>query len=273
MRRLILCILAACVLPFALLSKGTPLPGSGGKATLEAFLPEGADSGTAVIVCPGGSYFWLDDRTEGVDVAQWLARNGIFAYLLRYRVSGWFAFVHHFPYQTFPGSLKDLQSAMREVRAQHPGLVRLGLMGFSAGGHLVMSAAEFYGDEGELRPDFVAPVYPVVTFSDERYVHKRSRRALLGDKGARDRTRCDALSLERHVRVDGPPVFLLNCEDDPVVDWHNSALLDSALSASRIPHLYTRYRTGGHGFGAAAAKQNAQTRGWQNLFMDWLNTL
>ncbi len=226
-----------------------------------------------MIVCPGGSYFWLDDKTEGVDVAQWLAGNGIEAYLLRYRVSGAFAFIHHFPYQLFPASLQDLQCAMREVRAAHPGLSRLGVMGFSAGGHLVMSAAEFCDMDGDLRPDFVAPIYPVVTFSDERYVHKRSRRALLGDRGTRNKTLCDSLSLERHIPAGCPPVFLLNCEDDPVVEWHNSALLDSALTASGVPHTYIRFKTGGHGFGATAAKQNAETRLWQGQFLDWLNAL
>lgn len=261
------------LLPVTAPAKGKVLPGSGGKATLEAFLPSEGETGTAVIVCPGGSYFWLDDKTEGVDVAQWLAGNGIAAYVLRYRVSGWFAYMHHFPYQLYPGSLRDLQCAMREVRSTYPGLSRLGVMGFSAGGHLVMSAAEFCDMDGDLRPDFVAPIYPVVTFSDERYVHKRSRRALLGDKGARDRSLCDSLSLERHIPAPCPPVFLLNCEDDPIVEWHNSALLDSALTASGVSHTYIRYKTGGHGFGATVAKQNAETCRWQSEFLDWLNAL
>ena len=272
MRRFFL-LLILTLLPLLLGAKGKPVPGSGGKATLEAFLPSGGACGTAVIVCPGGSYFWLDDKTEGVDVAQWLAGEGIAAYVLRYRVSGWFAFMHHFPYQVYPGSLRDLQGAMLEVRRLQPDLQRLGVMGFSAGGHLVMSSAVFSGGVAALTPDFVAPIYPVVTFSDERYVHKRSRRALLGDRGARNPSLCDSLSLERHIPSGCPPVFLLNCEDDPIVEWHNSALLDSALTASGVPHTYIRYKTGGHGFGATAAKQNAETCRWQQSFLDWLNTL
>ena len=272
MRRfLVLFILT--LLSLLLGAKGNSVPGSGGKATLEAFLPAGDACPTAVIVCPGGSYFWLDDKTEGVDVAQWLASRGIAAYVLRYRVSGWFAFMHHFPYQVYPGSLRDLQSAMREVRRLQPDLQRLGVMGFSAGGHLVMSSVLFSGGDAALMPDFMAPIYPVVTFSDARYVHKRSRRALLGDRGARNPALCDSLSLERHIPSGCPPVFLLNCEDDPIVEWHNSALLDSALTASGVRHTYIRYKTGGHGFGATAAKQNAETCRWQQAFMDWLNTL
>lgn len=266
-------LLGAVLLSVVLFAKGNSLPGRDGRATLEAFLPEGGGNGTAVIVCPGGSYFWLDEKTEGVDVAQWLASQGIAAYVLRYRTSGWFAYFHHCAYQTYPGSLQDLQAAMRAVRASRPGLERLGLMGFSAGGHLVMSGALFSGADAALRPDFVAPIYPVVTFSDGRYAHKRSRRALLGDRGARNPALCDSLSLERHIPADCPPVFLLNCGDDPVVDWHNSALLDSALTVSGVPHTYIKYKTGGHGFGATASKQNEETRHWQTRFLEWLNAL
>ena len=272
MRRLFVFVLLLA-LPVLLPAKGNVIPGRDGRASLEAFVPADGGNGTAVIVCPGGSYFWLDDKTEGVDVARWLAGNGIAAYVLRYRTSGWFAFAHHFPYQKYPGSLRDLQAAMRQVRAECPGLKRLGVMGFSAGGHLVMSSAEFCGDEAALRPDFVAPIYPVVTFRDDRYVHRRSRRALLGDGGARNPLWCDSLSLERHVPSDCPPVFLMNCEDDPIVEWHNSVLLDSALTASGVPHTYIRYKTGGHGFGATAAKQNVETSLWQGQFLDWLNAL
>ena len=81
----------------------------------------------------------------------------------------------------------------------------------------------------------------------------------------------DSLSLEKHVKADTPPVFLLNCVDDPVVDYRNSVLLDSALTAGNVPHLYTQYATGGHGFGADAAKQNEETKQWQSLFIKWLN--
>ena len=92
-------------------------------------------------------------------------------------------------------------------------------------------------------------IYPVVTMH-EPYVHKRSRRALLSEKRQNDLVMRDSLSLERYIPADCPPVFLVNCTDDPVVEYHNSILLDSALTAHKIDHRYYRYHTGGHGFGA-----------------------
>ena len=250
------------------------------EVTLEAFLPEGTPR-AAVIVCPGGSYHWLDEANEGVAVARWLSGQGIAAYLLRYRVAGKIEFVARFRRfsrgRRHPDMICDLQRAIQLVRERYDGPV--GVMGFSAGGHLAMLAAErfstnflaCYGIDPEvsLRPDFVAPVYPVVTFSDERYMHRRSCVGILGSD--RDRVLRDSLSLELHVAPDGPPVFLLNCTDDPIVDYHNSLLLDSALSVNGVPHLYVRYATGGHGFGARRKKQNAETSAWQDSFLSWLN--
>ena len=249
--------------------------------TLEAFKAEGK-ARAAIIVCPGGSYHWLDYGTEGVKVAQWLASEGIDAYVLKYRVAGKFEFIAKyraiFRGNRHPDMLCDLQRAIQLVREQYDGPV--GAMGFSAGGHLVMSAGEFfrtnflrrYGIEPtvSLRPDFVAPIYPVVTLSDARYVHKRSRLGLLGEWKTGKKHLRDSLSLEKHVQADTPPVFLLNCVDDPIVDYHNSVLLDSALTAARVPHAYIQYATGGHGFGADPSHLNAETSQWQSLFINWL---
>ena len=80
----------------------------------------------------------------------------------------------------------------------------------------------------------------------------------------------DTLSLERHVPTDCPPVFLVNCLDDPVVNWRNSVLLDSALTAQRVPHTYLQYRTGGHGFGASETKGTPECRQWKEQFLKWL---
>lgn len=249
--------------------------------TLEAFMPEGTPR-AAVIVCPGGSYHWHDYGTEGRLVAQWLASEGMAAYVLKYRVAGKFEFVAKYRAflrgHRYPDMLCDLQRAIQLVRERYDGPV--GVMGFSAGGHLVMSAGEYfdtpflarYGLEPEvsLRPDFVAPIYPVVTLT-EAPVHKRSRLGLLGEWTVLRPSMRDSLSLERHVRADTPPVFLLNCTDDPIVDYRNSELLDAALTAAGVPHLYTQYPSGGHGFGANPAKQNEHTRNWQGLFMEWFN--
>ena len=254
------------------------------RVTLTAYLPAG-EPRAAVIVCPGGSYHWLDLDAEGTKVAQWLSSEGIAAYVLEYRVAGKFEFVAK--YRAFlrgnrhPDMIADLQRAIQLVRERYSGPV--GAMGFSAGGHLVMMSAEFfdtnflsrYGIEPvvSLKPDFVVPVYPVVTFSDTRYAHWRSRLGLLGEPKVKRLSLRDSLSLEKHVRPDTPPVFLLNCTDDPVVDYHNSILLDSALALKAVPHTYIRYATGGHGFGADTAKQNRETAHWQEAFLQWLDTL
>lgn len=232
----------------------------------------------AVVVCPGGSYFWHDITTEGHEVARWLQQNGISAFVLRYRTAMVPAFITHFRYvfrgNRYPDPQEDLQRAIVYIkaRANEYGIdtQRVGAMGFSAGGHLVMSAAEFF--VGIARPAFVAPIYPVVTMSAD-CVHKRSRRALLGDSRKNNRCLRESLSLERHVPKDCPPVFLVNCKDDPIVDWRNSVLLDSALTANDIPHRYIRYNTGGHGFGASETKGSEECRQWKTEFMKWIKQM
>lgn len=253
-----------------------------GKITL--FAPEKAERPVpAIIVCPGGSYFWLDEQTEGADVGKWLAENGIAAFVIRYRVAGVFRYCTGIGAHRHPHMIQDIQKAIHYVRANADSLGvdagKIGAMGFSAGGHLVMSAAEFhdtdfnaFADGVSLRPDFVAPIYPVVSMSAP-CTHKRSRRGLLGDSRVGNKALRDSLSLEKHVKADCPPVFLLNCVDDDVVDFHNSELLDSALTANGISHVYTQYKEGGHGFGATKSKQGPETPGWQEKFLSWFSTL
>lgn len=267
--------------------------------TLRAFVPEDGGRRTAVIVCPGGSYCWLDYKKEGTDVARWLSDNGIVAFVLKYRVQGKLEYASHsraiFGGHRHPDMITDVQRAIQYVRehAVEYGIDpdRVGVMGFSAGGHLAMSAAAYHHsdflrvtgrvagidatDPGlchrhlSLRPDFVAPIYPVVTMSHPS-VHKRSRRALLGEYGKFSHALRDSLSLEQHVPEDCPPVFLVNCKDDPVVKCRNSELLDSALSARNIPHRYIQYRTGGHGFGVSETKGTPESREWKNEFLVWM---
>lgn len=225
---------------------------------------------TAIIVCPGGSYFWLDDQTEGDSVGRSLAANGIAAYVLRYRTGGVMPYITRsrflIPGHQYPMPLNDLQEALHHVRSldkyQH-----VGVMGFSAGGHLALSAAIF--GRGELRPDFIVPCYPVVTMS-RPCVHKRSRRGLLGEWKKNSRKMRDSLSLENHITADMPPVFLMNCIDDPVVDYHNSELLDSALTVNGVPHRYIQYKTGGHGFGTTWSKTSKEASSWFGEFLSWL---
>lgn len=232
----------------------------------------------AVIVCPGGSYFWHDMDAEGAKVGEWLRQNGISAFVLRYRTAGFMAFFTHYRYlfrgNRYPDALDDLHQAMTYVKhhAKEYGVHvdSIGAMGFSAGGHLVMSAGELL--EPQERPAFIAPIYPVVTMT-QKCAHKRSRRALLGDSRKNNKKLCDSLSLEYHVPDDCPPVFLVNCKDDPIVKYHNSELLDSALTAHHVTHRYIQYKTGGHGFGATDDKGTAECRQWKKEFLDWLRGL
>lgn len=242
---------------------------------LTPYLADG-DSSMAIIVCPGGSYFWHDMNAEGHQVAQWLQRNGISAFVLRYRTAQTPAFLLRYRYifrgVRHPDALDDLRQAMRHVRSHaadyHINPSRLGVMGFSAGGHLVLSGAELL--PAAEKPLFAAAIYPVVTLSAP-CTHKRSRRALLGESRVCNKTLRDSLSMEKRVDSGCPPIFLVNCKDDPVVDYHNSELLDSALTANNIPHTYIQYSTGGHGFGASEEKGTAECREWKREFLKWIH--
>ena len=232
---------------------------------------------SSIIVCPGGSYFWHDTETEGHEVAKWLQANGITVFVLNYRTAYVPAFLTHyrllFRGNRYPDPQDDLRQAIGYVR-QHAAqwgidAKNVGVMGFSAGGHLAMSAAELF--DNDHRPAFVVAVYPVVTMT-EPCVHKRSRRGLLGDSRTRNKALRDLLSLERHVPPDCPPVFLVNCVDDPIVDYRNSVLLDSALTANKIAHRYVQFKTGGHGFGASEEKGTEECRQWRSMFLEWMPT-
>lgn len=269
--------------------KGTRCHASG--VTLTPYMPIDSDNAkTAVIVCPGGSYFWLDEPSEGAAVAEWLQEEGIAAFVLRYRTGGGFNFTTGaraiYGGHRHPDMLCDVQRAIQIIRenAEEYGVdpTRVGVMGFSAGGHLVMSAGEYFGTnflsrygiepEVSLRPDFCCPIYPVVTLTED-CAHTRSRRGLLGESRMNRQHMRDSLSLEKHVRPDTPPTFLLNCVDDPIVDYRNSELLDQALTEAGVPHLYTQYKEGGHSFGAVKEKQGPETSQWQDLFIGWVRRL
>ncbi len=255
-----------------------------------AYLPSSGHANAAVIICPGGSYFWLDHTGEGTMVAKWLQSQGIAAFILRYRTGGVPAFAFHTRLlirgNRYPDMIMDVQRAIELLRV-YSGKYRIdahriGVMGFSAGGHLGMMAAvyshtDFLRHKGiytnvSLRPDFVAVIYPVVTMSGLS-VHKRSRRGLLSEWREHSKTMQDSLSVERHIPSDCPPIFIVNCKDDPVVDYHNSMLLDSALTVKGISHKYIQYRTGGHGFGMNPAKGSAECREWKNEFIKWFQNI
>ncbi len=232
---------------------------------------------TAVIVCPGGSYSWLDKQTEGHGVAKWLQSQGVSAYVLYYPVQGGFSFASGYRYiirgRQYPDAQESLKEAIAWLRENADSLGidahRIGVMGFSAGGHLVISAGALF--ESSSRPDFVAALYPVVTLRQEAYVHKRSRRALLGEYRKYSQKWRDSLSMETKITSTMPPVFLVNCSDDPIVHYHNSELLDSALTANGISHRYIQYKVGGHSFGADSVKAGPEANQWKQTFINWMS--
>jgi acetyl esterase/lipase len=248
------------------------------KVMMTPYLANSDGKSIAIIVCPGGSYFWHDIETEGHEIGRWLQKNGISAFVLNYRTAYVPAFITHyrlvFRGNRYPDPQDDLRQALRYVKAHaddyHIDTCKIGTMGFSAGGHLVMSAAELF-DKID-RPAFVAAIYPIVTMIAP-CVHKRSRRGLLGDSRTRNNSLRELLSLEKHVPDDCPPVFLVNCKDDPIVDYRNSVLLDSALTVKKIPHRYIQFETGGHGFGASMKKGSDESRQWMALFLEWIKMI
>ena len=240
---------------------------------LRIFTP--ADSlrnGTCVLICPGGSYHHLGLRNEGSEVAEYLRQWGITAVVLRYRVS--MRGNHH------PAMIEDFQRGVQILRenAEKFGIDphKLGCMGFSAGGHLVTmggayASHDFLADRGvhttvDLRPDFVCPIYPVVSMQDS-IAHVKSRRNLLG-KGF-TKAMADSFSMERHIPENMPPVFLLACKDDDVVDYRNSVVLRNALAQKNIPCEFHLFEQGGHGFGMIRTRSE-ETNRWGLLLKKWL---
>ena len=231
---------------------------------------------TAVIVCPGGSYHHLGLKGEGNTTANWFAENGVTAFVLKYRTAE--SFYHH------PAMLQDIQRAIQLVRENADewdiDSDKVGIIGFSAGGHLVTMAGEFWQTHNEieklgiqtnvsLRPDFVIPVYPVVTMQDD-IAHRWSRNSLLG-KGRKNQTqeRKDEFSMELKVPSDMPPTYVVVCDDDPIVIPENSLRLYDALNAANIPCRLARYPWDGHGFGM---KDNTFMKEfhWNESLKEWL---
>ena len=234
---------------------------------------------TAVIVCPGGSYHHLGLKGEGNTTATWFAENGVTAFVLKYRTAE--SLYHH------PSMLQDIQRAIQLVRENADEWdidpAKVGVIGFSAGGHLVTMAGEFWLTHDELaklglncqfslRPDFVIPVYPVVSMQDD-IAHRWSRNSLLGH-GNKNQTqeRKDEFSMELNVPSDMPPTYVVVCDDDPVVIPENSLRLYEALQAAGIECKLARYSWGGHGFGM---KDNAFMKEfhWNEPLHEWLRDL
>jgi acetyl esterase/lipase len=255
-----------------------PVPGALGdeerdKPTLTIWQADPAKAnGTAVVVCPGGGYGALAMDHEGRQIAEYLNGLGISAFVLKYRLG---------PRYRHPAPLNDAQRAIRTVRAraQEFGLSseRVGIWGFSAGGHLASTAGTHF-DAGKpesadpvervsSRPDFLVLAYPVITFTTE-YVHKGSRRNLLGDTP--DEALVRSLSNELQVTPQTPPTFLFHTDEDTGVPPENSVLFYLALRKARVPAELHVYRKGRHGVGLAPSDPVLST--WSARLADWFRT-
>jgi len=229
---------------------------------LFVYLPEKTNtSGISVIICPGGSYYWLAMNSEGFSVAKYLNEQGITAFVLKYRTA---LLGNH-----YPAMIQDLERAMQLVKAnsQKYGInpEKIGLMGFSAGGHLAGTAAVY--SNIPLKPYFAAMIYPVVSMEDS-ICHQKSRRNLLGRKYPDELKQ--RMSLEKNVHSDMPPIFLLHCKNDKKVNYHNSVVFDKALTEKNVKHtflLLDKCGHVGHGFGIQP-KGNAS--GWIEEFISWI---
>jgi len=250
--------------------EGAPLSAGVSEEDRPALMPYLVRDGAgAVVVCPGGGYAMRAEH-EGEPIALWLNSLGISAFVLRYRVS---------PYR-HPSPLHDVQRAIRTVRsrAREWGFDRgrIGVLGFSAGGHLAATAATLYDrglgdaagdavDRESSRPDAAILCYPVITLA-EPHVHEGSRSLLLGE--APDATLLERLSPEKQVTADTPPVFLWHTSDDDVVPVENSLLFAAALSRAGVPFDLHVYERGRHGLGLA--DEDAHVASWKAVCALWL---
>lgn len=230
------------------------------KPSLTLWMPKAAKTGQAVVVCPGGGYGALAADHEGKQIAQWLNSQGIVAFVLKYRLG---------PRYRHPAPLQDAQQAIKTVRARASQLgidaKRIGIWGFSAGGHLASTTATLFTSP-EDRPDFAVLAYPVISFTDEPYVHKGSRRNLLGDNA--DPALVRSLSTELQIQKDTPPIFLFHTSEDAGVPPENSILFYLACHKAGVPVEMHIYEKGPHGVGLAWSDYALSS--WPARLADWL---
>jgi acetyl esterase/lipase len=226
-------------------------------------------NGCAVVICPGGGYMGLSMKKEGTDVAHWFNDHGISAFVLKYRIN---------PYGQ-PCPLLDGQRAIRTVRFNSKAWGidwrRIGIMGFSAGGHVASSVGTHFDpyipgspdpiNGQSCRPDFMLLIYPVITMKD-KITHAGSRHVLLGDHPAQKLI--DVYSNELQVKDDTPPAFIAASKTDQVVPVKNSELFADALKSRRIPYEFLELPTGNHGYGMAPDDPKLSI--WTDHCMAWM---
>jgi acetyl esterase/lipase len=238
--------------------------------TLTYYLaPEGKANGAFVVVCPGGGYAGLADH-EGKPVAEWLNSVGVSAAVLKYRLGMRY---HH------PCMMQDAARAIRTIRSRAAELKidpqRIGILGFSAGGHLASTAVTHHdpGNAGAAdpiervssRPDFGILIYPVITMEDS-YGHKGSREHLLGANPSASLVKL--LSNEKQVKADTPPVFMVHTADDGGVPVENSLHFAEACRKAGVPIELHVFAHGPHGFGLATG--NPTLGAWPALCAAWM---
>ena len=241
--------------------------------TLTAYLPE-ADkaTGVGVVICPGGGYGGLSIEPEGHEVAKWLRSAGITGFIVQYRCRR--AGYGH------PAPLLDAQRSIRTVRTNaeqwRVDPKRIGVMGFSAGGHLASTTGTHFdpGDEDandpidrqSSRPDFMVLVYPVISFT-EPFTHVGSRVNLLGKDA--DAELIEKFSSEKQVTPKTPPTFLVHGTNDHVVPVENSIAMYAALRKANVPAEMHIYTDGPHGFGVGN-RLGATVESWRTLCEEWI---
>jgi acetyl esterase/lipase len=221
--------------------------------TLSVFLPDASKTnGTAVIICPGGGYSYLVVNDEGSNIARELNSKGITAFVLKYRLPDDLIMK-----DKSIGPLQDAQQAIKMVR-EHASewkidTSKVGIMGFSAGGHLASTLSTHYRtavidnpQHTNLRPDFSILLYPVISFQ-EGILHRGSKKALVGENA--DTALINKFSNELQVTNDTPPAFLMACTDDKVVPVENTIRYYLSLHEHGVNAEMHIYEHGGHGFG------------------------
>jgi acetyl esterase/lipase len=241
--------------------------------TLTKFTPV-KPNGTSIIICPGGGYGRLAIDHEGVEVAKLLNAEGITAFVLKYRLPNDTIMID----KTI-GPLQDAQQAIRTVRKQaavwglNPN--RIGIMGFSAGGHLAATAATHFNfiadatinDTTSVRPDFAILLYPVISF-DDSIAHKGSKTNLIGKTPSAELTK--NFSNELQVTKNTPPSFLVHAGDDGTVPVENSIRYYQACIKNKVLAEMHLYPKGGHGFGL---NNKTTSDKWFDRLINWVNTI
>lgn len=246
--------------------------------TLEILAPAKAQStGKGVIILPGGGYQGLAYDWEGTDIAKWFNSKGITAFVLKYRLP-----ISDSVIEPNEAPLQDAKQAIRTVRSMAENWSLnpndIGVMGFSAGGHLASTLGTHFNHPENIepdsinsisaRPDFMILIYPVITMK-EIYTHQGSRNNLLGENPS-DKM-IEHYSNETQVTENTPPTFLLHATDDDVVPVENSLMFYKALKEKgHLPEMHI-YPKGGHGFALAIGNEHLQS--WTDLLYDWLQTI